>query len=161
MNRVNRRGFLQMAGAASAALPVSAALELAAPRVHEAVDPAAASIYYFRAIAGVPDRPLPAYASYVLSGHVDRASGTGLVAQTVFAGAPDAMSEIALPGLSRIVRVTDTRELDGALYLTGVVDDRSQLQSGESPQVQMRIDRASGIVSAGFFGSEAELRLQA
>jgi hypothetical protein len=84
-----------------------------------------------------------------------------MITQTVFAGGPSAMSEIALPGLSRSVRVIDVTQVGDGLVLRGVVDDRSQLQSGESPQVEIQIDRAHRVVSAGFFGSPTQLELMA
>jgi hypothetical protein len=59
MNRLNRRGFLQLAGAVGAAVPVSVALDLAAPKAHATGDASDAHVYYFRAVAGVPELPLP------------------------------------------------------------------------------------------------------
>jgi hypothetical protein len=84
-----------------------------------------------------------------------------MLTQTVFAGAPGAMSTIAFPGLSRSVRVTDVQQAGQVLELTGVVDDRSQLQPGESPHVQVTIDRSAGTVQALVFGSSTLLDLEA
>jgi hypothetical protein len=159
MNRLNRRGFLQLAGTASVAVPVAFALDVTALSAASVRDLPAAEVYRFRAVAGMPQRPLPAYASYVLEGHVDLGAGTGIVAQTVFAGAPEAMSDIALPGLSRTMRMTEVHQDSDGLRLLGVIDNRSQLRRGESANVQIRIDRASGMVSASFYGSETELSL--
>lgn len=71
MNKLNRRGFLQLAGAASAAVPVAAALDLAAPGARNLAGPSGSDVYRFRAVAELPQQPLPPYASYVVTRHVD------------------------------------------------------------------------------------------
>jgi len=44
--------------------------------------------------------------------------------------------------------------------LTGVVDDRSQLQPGESPTFQITIDRERGLVTAPLAGHNVTLNLE-
>lgn len=69
------------------------------------------------------------------------------------------MSEIALPGLSRSMRVTSVEQVGDSLHVTGMVDDRSQLRPGESPAVEVRIDRACGTVMTEFLGAPTQLDL--
>jgi hypothetical protein len=158
MNKVNRRSFLWLAGAVGAAPPVAAALDLAGqPSARQPAD--RGDLYTFRAVAALPNQPLPAYASYVVTGHVDTRTGLGMLTQTVFAGGPSAMSEIALPGLSRSMRVTGVEQVGDSLHVTGMVDDRSQLRPGECPAVEVRIDRARRTVMTEFLGSPTQLNL--
>ncbi len=157
MNKLNRRKFLTLAGVGSAAAAAGAALPGA--NLLTGTDGGKANIFTFRAVVGLPKKPLPAYASYVIEGHIDLATRSGVVTKTVFAGAPQARSTVALPGLSRIVRITDVQELGGPLRITGVVDDRSQLQRGESRTTQILIDRSRGTVQTAFFGNQVVLNL--
>jgi hypothetical protein len=156
MNALNRRGFLYLAGAAGVALPVGGAVAGALPRVAAPKD-----AFAFRAVADLPALPLPACVSYVLSGRVDPATRSGTITQTVLSASKSAPGTPALAELTRLVRITDVREAGGMLHLTGVIDDPARLQPGESPNAQIRIDRARGVVAAGFYGAETELRLEA
>ncbi len=152
MKRMDRRGFLKVVGVgsmAAAAATVPAAGLLAADR-----------IFAFRAVAGLPKAPWPAYASYVVEGHVDFKTRSGVVTQRLFAGFPEAKSTIAWPGLSRTVRVTNVQRLDGSVQISGVIDDHSQLRLGESPAVEITIDRSRGVAHTQFIGSEVLLRLE-
>src|SRR5574340_1692551 len=134
MKGINRRRFLQIAGAGSfSAATASAAVGV--PALTAATRLTAASKqgkYTFRAVTGLPSKPLPSYASYVLEGQLDLTTRSGVMMKTVFAGHPESMSTVALPGLSRIMRVTDVQDLGGTFRVKGRVDDRSQLQPGES-----------------------------
>jgi len=159
MNRLNRRSFLSLAGAVGAAPPLAAALDLVSLSAPRTAEPSSGNLFTFRAVAELPKQPLPAYASHVLTGHIDPASRSGTITQTVFAGGPSAMSDIALPGLSRIMRVVDVEQLGATLHVTSIVDDRSQLRPGEGPTMEISIDRQRGIVSAGFLGSPTQLVL--
>ena len=155
MEKLNRRKFLKVAGASSAvaagaALPSSGLLGSSAT---------SNGTVTFRAVAGMPQKPLPNYASYVIEGHVNLDSKTGVVTKSVFAGAPETMSTVALPGMSRIARVADVVEESGLLRITGVVDDRSQLRRGESNTFIILIDRSLGTVKAEFFGNNLTLLL--
>jgi len=96
----------------------------------------------------------------VIEGHVNLTTRSGMLTKAVFAGHPEGMSTIALPGLSRIVRITDVQDLGGAFRIIGVVDDRSQLLRGESLDFDMYIDPSNGIVRTGFFGNEVQLLLE-
>ena len=153
MEKLNRRKFLKVAGASSAVaagavLPASGLL---------ANSTATNGAVTFRAVAGMPQKPLPNYASYVIEGHVNLDAKTGVITKSVFAGAPETMSTVALPGMSRIARITDVVEEAGLLRITGVVDDRSQLRRGESPTFTVFMDRSLGTVKAEFFGNSVTL----
>ncbi len=156
MKKLDRQGFLKLAGAGSAA--VAATGTLPATGALESAD--AARPLTLRAVAQLPARPLAGYASYVLSGHVDVARRCGTLAQTVFAGSPEAMSTVGLPGMSRSIRVTDVYEDSGVLHITGIIDDRAQLEQGESPHVAIRVDRTHGKASIRFGETEVALRLE-
>ncbi len=153
MEKLNRRKFLKVAGASSAvaagAVLPSAGLLANSAATHGAVT--------FRAVAGMPKKPLPNYASYVIEGHVNLDTKTGVITKSVFAGAPETMSTVALPGMSRIARVANVVDEAGLLRITGVVDDRSQLGRGESNTFTVLIDRSQGTVKAEFFGNSVTL----
>jgi hypothetical protein len=156
MNALNRHGFLKLAGSGSAALAVAPAL--AAERWLTASGTGKALT--LRAVVGLPTHPLPVYASYVIEGYVHLGTRSGALTTAVYAGPPEEMSTIALPGLSRRIRVTDVQDVAGVLHLTGVIDDRSQLHKGESDRVAIRMDPTRGVASAGLFGTEVLLRLE-
>lgn len=155
MKKLHRQGFLKLAGASSAAVAATGALSTA-----DALASSHAGPLTLRAVGPLPARPLAGYASFVLSGHVDVARRAGTLAQTVFAGPPEAMSGVGLPGLSRSIRVTDVRDVDGVLQITGVVDDRSQLEPGESAQVAIRVNRAQGTAAVRWGETEVALHLE-
>ena len=67
---------------------------------------------------------------------------------------------VALPGMSRIIRVTDVQDLGGTLRIRGVVDDRSQLQRGESSAFDLLIDPIQRLARTGSFGRNLVLRLE-
>lgn len=161
MKGMNRRRFLQIAGASSVA--VAAGTAGAAPLLTSAPRLAASSkqgTFTFRAVTGLPTKYLPTYASYVLDGHVNLTTRSGVMTNTVFAGAPDAMSQIAIPGLSRIIRINDVQDLGGAFRLKGVIDDRSLLQRGESPYFELVIDPAQKIAKTRYFGTDIVMQLE-
>ena len=56
--------------------------------------------------------------------------------------------------------MTDVREAEGAVDITGVIDDASQLRPGEDAVVQLRVDRSRGTARTRFLGQPVELRLQ-
>jgi hypothetical protein len=153
MQQVNRRRLFKLAGvgtvvAAGIAVPTVARLQTAKQ-----------DQFQFRATLGVPERPLPSYATYVLEGTVNVLKGTGLLASRVLAGHPDAQSNIGLPGLGRIITVTHVEERGSLLTVRGIVEDRSQLQPGENPEVNVVIDRSHGTVQAPFGRESVVLRL--
>jgi len=153
MEKLNRRKFLKVAGASSA-MAAGAVLPSSGLLANSA---ATNGTVTFRAVAGMPQKPLPNYASYVIEGHVNLDARTGVITRSVFAGAPETMSTVALPGMSRIARITDVVEEAGLLRITGVVDDRSQLRRGESPTFTVLMNRSLGTVKAEFFGNSVTL----
>ncbi len=153
MKNMDRRRLFKLAGvgsvvAAGAALPV-----VSRTATQES------NVFGFRATLGLPESPLPNYATYVVEGTVNLATGTGLVTTRVLAGHPGAPSEIGLPGLTRIIRVVAVEKQGSILNLSGVVEDRSQLQPGESPQIELVVDRERGVVQAPFVGRPVALTL--
>jgi hypothetical protein len=157
MKGINRRRFLQIAGASSIAA-ATAGTAAGVPGLTAATSKQGK--YTFRAVTGLPSKPLPSYASYVIEGHVDLTTHTGVMTKTVFAGHPESMSTVALPGLSRIIRITDVQALGGTYRVKGIVDDRSQLQPGESRNVNLLIDPVQGIVRTSSFGTNMMLQLE-
>lgn len=141
--QTNRRGLLKLAGAgtvlaAGVAIPITSS-----PRAAGQPD-----VFRFRATLGLPQAPLPSYATYIVEGTLDLLNGTGLVANRMLAGHPDASSTIGLPGFGRIITVTGVERRGSQLNIRGVIEDRSQLQPGESHEVELVIDRDRGIVEA-------------
>ena len=114
---------------------------------------ASKDIFTFKAVTGLPAENFPSYASLVHEGSVNLKTQTGIVTRTVYAGPPEAMSTIAWPGLSQSIRVTSVSEALGELHITGAVDDRSQLNQGESPNVEIHIDPSTGVVRTEFLSS--------
>jgi hypothetical protein len=153
MKRIERRSFLKLVGlggslAAAATLPSAGAL-LFGSRSSLAI----------RAEAGMPAKPLPSMVTHVLEGWVDAKAGTGKLTSSIFAGHPGATSDIALPGLTRLIRVTGVDSSGDQLRIAGVVSDRSQLMPLESPTVSIVVDRIAGIASARLRGNDVTLRL--
>jgi hypothetical protein len=103
---------------------------------------------------------MPAYASYVIEGHVNLSTRSGVVTNTLLAGDPGQMSRITFPGQSRIVRVTDVQDLGGTFRITGVIDDRSQLQRGESSDFELLLDPSQRIARTSHLGSDLLLTLE-
>ena len=83
-----------------------------------------------------------------------------MLTRTVMAGAPDGMSDIALPGLSQTLRVTGVAVQDGVLAVHSLVADRSQLLPGESDEIDIWIDRATRSVRVRSGANEIKLQLQ-
>lgn len=161
MKAMNRRRFLQIAGASSVA--VAAGTAATVPTLTSAPRLTASSkqgTFTFRAVAGLPSKAMPTYASYVIEGHVNLTTRTGAMTKTLFAGTPDAMSAIALPGLSRIIRIHDVQDLEGSFHLKGVVDDRSLLQQGESPNFELLIDPVQKRAKTNYLGTEIIMQLE-
>ena len=112
-----------------------------------------------RPAVGLPQPPLPSYATQVVEGTVDLAKESGLVTSRVLAGHPGATSHIGLPGLARVIRVIGINAQGERLRLQGVIEDRSQLRPGESPQVEIVVDQKRGLLYAPFLGRQLELKL--
>ena len=153
MKPIDRRTFIKLAGLGSAAAAVA---NLPAAVVQSVKGSGRLA---FKASAGLPAKPLPAYATQVVEGTVDLNRGIGVVTSQVFAGHAEGVSNIALPGLSRVIRITDAHQQGATTRLTGVIDDRSSLSRGESGRVEILVDRARGLVIAPLAGSQVTLNL--
>jgi hypothetical protein len=156
MGQMDRRDFVKLAGAGTAAAAAFAGVPLAAQLVKKTGD-----VLTFRASGGLPDSTskLPSYATQIVEGTVDLSTGTGLVTSRVLAGHPGDPSMVGLPGTGRVMRITSaTRE--GSVYkLQGLVEDRSQLVRGESHRVEIVVDPRRKVVHAPFAGRQKSLTL--
>jgi hypothetical protein len=151
--QLHRKDFLKFAGAGSAAVAAAAGLPLTkhfADRSGQLT---------FRAATGLPRAPLPSYATQIVEGKINLTRGSGLVTSRVVAGHPRDTSLVGLPGLARVIRVTEVAAEGQQLRLRGVVEDRSQLRRGESHYVEILVDRKRGVVQAPFVGSQLEHEL--
>ncbi len=153
MKHIDRRGLFKLAGAGSA-LAAGAALPVVGRLAIQE-----SNVFAFRATLGLPEPPLPSYATYVVEGTVNLLTGTGLVTSRMLAGHPGAESEIGLPGLARIIKVVGVDTQGSRVNVRGVIEDRSQLQPGESAQVELVIDRDRGVVKAPFLGRPVALTI--
>lgn len=159
MSEMNRRDFMKLAGAGSAVIAIAGAGVVAKGRIlgdHGAASSASAPIT-FRATAGLPQRPYPAYASLLFEGTVDPSSGTGEISRSVVAGAPDAMSSIVFPGTERSYRVTSMKRQGDVLLTRARVEDAGSVAQGESLTILVRIDTRTGDVQAPFVDRELKL----
>ena len=161
MKGMNRRRFLQIAGTGS--VVVAAGTAASVPALTSASRLSASSkqgTYTFRAVAGLPSKNLPPYASYVIEGHVNLTTQTGAVTKTLFAGAPGGTSTIAVPGQSRIIRITAVQVMGGTFHLQGVIDDRSQLQRWESRNFTLMLDPTGKRAITTEAGTEIVMQLE-
>jgi hypothetical protein len=154
MKNMDRRRLFKLAGVGSA-LAAGAAL----PVVGRMVTQPEPGVFGFRASLGLPQAPLPNYATYVVEGTLNLATGVGLITSRLLAGHPDGPSEIGLPGLARIVKVTQIEANGAEINVRGVVEDRSQLRPGESATVDLVINRSRGTVLAPFGGRTVTLNV--
>ena len=145
MQPLKRRRLFELAGLSTAVLA-----GFGIGRVGRSLFDRPDEAFRFRATLGLPQSPLPSYATYVVEGALDLARQTGVVTSRVMAGHPGAQSEIGLPGLARTVTVIGVDERDTQLTIRGLMEDRSQLQPGENHHVELVIDRARGVVQAPF-----------
>jgi hypothetical protein len=153
MKELDRKDFLKAAGAGSAAVAAGAGLPLAKHFVDRSGQ------LTFTAATGLPGTPLPSYATQIVEGRVDLARGSGLVTSRVLAGHPGDTSVVGLPGLSRVIRVTEVDAEGQRVRLRGLIEDRSPLRRGESHRVEIVVDRKRGLVKAPFLGRELEHEL--
>lgn len=153
MQQMKRRRLLELAGISTAVL-AGFGIGRVGRSLLDRPEP-----FQFRAALGLPEAPLPSYATYVVEGALDLASQSGVVTSRVMAGHPGARSEIGLPGLARVVTVTGVDQRDTQLTIRGVIEDRSQLQPGEDYHVELVIDRARGVVQAPFANRTVTLPL--
>jgi hypothetical protein len=150
MQNMNRRRLFKLAGASSV-ITAGGELPLVGRMASKNSD-----VFAFRATLGLPEPPLPSCVTYVIDGTLNLEAQTGLVTSRVLAGHP---SEIGLPGLTRVIRVIGVDDRGSQLTLQGVVEDRSQLQAGESSQVEILVDRDHGTIQAPFVGCAVTLAL--
>src|SRR5436309_14864706 len=101
---ISRRKFLKMLGAGTGVM-AAAILIPGGVLTSGRVLPASKNKLKFRAVGGLPQGSFPSYASYVIEGTIDMKTHSRIATTTVFAGPPEAMSSIALPGLSRTIRI--------------------------------------------------------
>jgi len=158
--KVSRRKFLSIIGAgtgvmAAGLLIPSGVAAAASGRLLQA----SKDKLKFRAVGGLPQGTFPSYASYVIEGTVDLRTRSGIATRNVFAGPPEAMSTIALPGLSRTIRITEVEDSGNVTRLRGVVDDRSHLHRGENPNVDITIESRRGAAKSSFMRSVVSLKL--
>ena len=151
MKQVDRRNFLKLAGVGTA---VAAAALLPGTGLLSWVT---GDVLKFRAVIGLPKKPLPAYASLVIEGNVDLDTRTGLITRSLIAGAPGATSNIAFPGTTRSIQVTDVRRSHDTVEIIGLADSTETLAKGESREVTISINRSMGTATAAFFGHEVML----
>src|SRR5438067_4346494 len=149
MRHMDRRRLFKLTGVGSV-LIAGAALPVVGKMVSEQSQ---SDAYNFRASVGLPEQPLPSYATYLVEGTIDLVKGTGRRTSRVLAGHPADQIEVGLPGLGRIIRVTAVNQIGSQLNVTGMIQARSQLQPGESSQVELLIDRRRGGIQAPFLGS--------
>ncbi len=155
MTDFTRRDFLKLAGAGT----VAAAGSLATFRLVGASR--TGDTFAFRAVKGLPEQPLPAYASYVLEGNVDLAKGAGVITRRVYAGAPEAMSSVLFDELTRTYSITGVKWSPRLLTLQAVLDGQAKLHSGESSSATIVVDQARSEVRAPFIGNDVVMKLEA
>ena len=61
--------------------------------------------------------------------------------------------------MARVIRIVAATADGARVRLRGLIEDRSQLRPGESPQVEIIVDKARGLVLAPFLGRPVVLRL--
>ena len=143
MKKMDRRTFVKVAGAGSAAAAAAGGIPLAAQLMRKDGDN-----LQFAARGGLPQGKLPSYATHYVEGNVDLRTGLGTVTSRIVAGHPDDASMIGLPGLARVFRITGVETRGERYRLAGVVEDRSVLRRGESAKVEILVDRNKGTVEA-------------
>ena len=154
MNPVDRRNFLKLAAkgsalaAAASVVPFSGVLKWTSQGALK-----------FRAVAGLPRNPLPTYATFVVEGTVDLDRGTGMVTKSLYAGAPQAMSNILFPGTARTIRVTTVDRSANQVRLAGVVEAGEALTTRENRNVTIVIDTGQKVAHADFLGTAVVLQV--
>jgi hypothetical protein len=154
VKQVERREFLKIAAAGSAAVAAATVLPIG---ILSWVNP---NRLKFRAVIGMPKAPLPAFASFVVEGNVDLDLGTGIVRKGLYLGSPGAMRNIIFPGTARLIQVTDVQRSGDTVRITGTVNGKQQLGPRESANVTITIEQGAGLARADFLGREMLLRVQ-
>jgi hypothetical protein len=151
---VDRRDFLKLAAkgsalaAAASVMPISGVLKWTSQGAMK-----------FRAVAGLPRNPLPMYASFVVEGMVDLDRGTGTVTKSLYAGAPQAMSNILFPGTARTIRITSVERSMKQVRLAGVADGNEALGARENRNVTIVVDTSRKVAYADFLGTAVVLQV--
>ena len=153
MNSFSRRQFLVFMGAGVVVLAGGAALT-----VRQLTANAQGNTLKFKAISGLPAKPMPGYASYVIDGQVNLNNNTGAITKNVFAGPPEEITNISL--LTRNVRVTGVQQQGSKWHITGVVSNQSQVQAGEETTFNILLDPTRNVAQSTFLGSPIQLTLQ-
>lgn len=154
MNTLSRRRFLALTGA-GVVVVAAGGITLA---VRQLTGNGQGNVLNFQAVTGLPAKPLPSYASYVIRGQVNISDGTGTITKYVYAGPPERITSIPL--LTRSVRVTGVRQQGQGWHITGVVDSAVQLQKGEEASFDLLLDSSHSSAQTTFFGSSIQLQLQ-
>ncbi len=154
MKTLDRRDFLKIAGAGTVALAAGASVPVAGFFGWTGKD-----VLRFRAVAGMPRAPLPAYASYVIEGKIDIPARTGTLAKSLHAGAPDAVSGVVFPGTARAIQITDVQRAGVEIRISGLISQPATLLKGETPEFSMVVNRSAGIAQADFLGTQVLMRL--
>jgi len=154
MKTLARRDFLKMAGAGAATVIAGAAVPVSGYFAWMGKN-----ALRFRAVAGMPRAPWPAYASYVIEGKVDMQRRSGSLVKSIYAGAPDAMSGIAFPGTVRSVRVTSVKESGDTVTIGGEIAETAALLKGETSTSSIVLDRSAGLAHADFLGHNVVMKL--
>lgn len=152
MDSFSRRRFLALVGAGIVVVAGGAALA-----VRQITGNGQGSTLNFQAISGLPAKPLPSYASYVIGGQVNIHNGTGTITKAVYAGPPDETTTIAL--LNRTVQVKSVQQQGSAWHITGTVSDQA-LSSGEETTFDILLDPSHNRATSTFFGAPIQLALQ-
>jgi len=159
MSEMKRRDFLKIAGAGSAVLAAIGAGVVATGKVFRAdpISTDANEALAFRATAGLPQQPYPAYASLVFDGAVDPSAGTGTIRRAVYAGAPEAMSTIVFPGTERSYDVTRVTGGSEQMLVWARIRDGFTLEPGEPSTIRVHVDQRTGEVEAPFANAQLKL----
>ena len=153
MNSLSRRQFLLLMGAGAVMIGGGAALT-----IRQFTANAQGNTLKFKAITALPAKPMPGYASYVISGQVNLNNQTGAITKNVFAGPPEEITSISM--LTRNVRVTGVQQQGSMWHVTGVVENQPLLQPGEETTFSILLDPAHNVAQSTFFGSSIQLALQ-
>jgi len=154
MQALNRRTLLTLAGGAAAVVAGTSIGLVPHGLATEASEP-----FTFRAVAGLPVKPLPSYASLILEGTIDLTQRNGTIRQEVRAGGPQTPSTIAFPGMSRLIQVVDVQETGGLFQIRGRITDPIIGNPEESREISIQVDRAHGEVRTQFVSTPVVMQL--
>jgi hypothetical protein len=90
---------------------------------------------------------------------VDLDRGTGLITKSLYAGAPQAMSNILFPGTARTIRITTVDRSANQVRLAGAVNTGETLTAREKRNVTIVIDTSRKVAHADFLGTAVVLQV--